>query len=305
LNLFSFLKNNTTTLVSVCSNTLQLVHCRYENDHYEMVGFNEVFLDKDVFKEGNIIDMEAFKLSLSDLFLNAEPESVKTKKIFINIPNSLLYPFVYDFPHHFKGTVLREMLMDNIAKSSPVPTEELTFSYDMSKKGHVVSCSAYAVLKKWQDRLYAAFKGVGVRSIEFVPEPVVQVSLLNKLVMDDFALFSHFRGQISISVFHNGLLYDSYSLGNFVEDLSMNCPGCLREFEKTTKEMEVKFGSKLRKIYFAGFSKEQCRFIEGRFEKRDESIDFVDCRDSVLNKILPYANDKLILFGLFNYATKR
>ena len=283
---------------------LQLLQYSYEDGRYSLVGFNEVLLNGCVSKESSILDMEAFKVSISELFLNAEPQPVKAGRLFINVPHNLLYSFVYDFFHHFKEDSLQKLMMSNIEKVSPVSVDELSFNYVMTDKGHTFSYAAYAVLKKWQDRLLTALKEVGVKSIEFIPEPVAEISLFGEAVLNDFALFSYFRGQIFISVFHNGLLYDSYSLGTFVEDLSADCSGCLREFDRTTKEMESQFGTKLNNVYFIGFTDNQFQFIEKQFESRSESIAFIRSENSVLNDILPYTNDKLILFGLFNYVTK-
>jgi len=309
LSLFSFSKDKRSTILVFHSDALQLLQYERVNERYKLLGFNEVKLAEGVVKEGSISDMDAFKSSLADLFSNAKPESIKAKTLYVNIPHHLSYSFVHDFPHHLKRESLQKSMMDKVERHSPIPLEELSFDFAMIEKDHMISYAAYAIPKKWQDRLLKACEAVGVKSIEFVPESFAQIALLAEdspaLAGEDFALFSCHRDQVSISIFHSGLLDDSYQIGEFGEDLLVDCSQFLPEFKKAQEEIKAQFGSGLQSIFFAGFNEDQRETIKGQFKPEKASIAFIDGKDSPLSELIPYENLKLILFGLFNYITTR
>lgn len=287
------------------SGLLQVLQYERDGNENKLLGFNEVSVKRSVVKEGKILDLDQFKLLLTELFSNAMPEAIKTKKLFVSIPQYLLYSFVDDFPPHVTEEYMNRSLMDKVEKFSPVPVGELSFDYAMTANNHGASYAAYAIPKKWQERLLKACKEVDISSIEFVPEPIAVISLMPNVPVYPFALFFSYQGAVSISIFHNGLLYDSYHLGEFGENLLVDCSKCLSEFEQAQKELELKFESNLEKVFFAGFDSNQIKLIKKQFSGKKVSLEFIDGQASSLEKLMPFEASRLILFGLFNFVTRR
>lgn len=223
MSLFSFLSKESSALLVIDNNVLQILQFEEDNHVYKLTGFNEVSLEDDIVREGNIIDMNAFKPLLAELFSEAKPQVINAKKLYVNIPYNLLYSFVGDFPNNTKEVFLQKAMTDKLKSHSPVPIEELSLDFASEKHGHEISYAVYASPKKWQERLLRACKKVGVKSIEFVPESVAYMHLIKEPFVEDGALFSCHKSKISLSVLHSGLLYDSFNISDFTQDTPLDC----------------------------------------------------------------------------------
>ena len=285
---------------------LRLLQFKKKVTGFELMGFNEVFLEPDLVHQGKIADMGAFKTSLHELFEESQPYPVKAGNLYVNIPDNLVYSFVKDFPHHAVHRSICPLMMDSARKHLPVPFEDLHPEFASVTTDHKVSYALYASPKKWRERLSKACKEFGVKSIEFIPESVASVTLAEYEQGEDFALFSGYRGGISLSLFHNGLLYDSYYFGDFENELPADCSAdCMSEFERAQADFEETFGRDFDRLIFIGFESAHEKKIGKLFEKRGYDLNFIGSEHSDLNALIPYEKGRTVLFGLFNYLMKR
>jgi hypothetical protein len=198
------------------------------------------------------------------------------------------------------------LMMDSARKHLPIPFEDLHPEFDSITTDHNVSYALYASPKKWRERLLKACKEFGIKSIEFIPESVANVTLAEYEQAEDFAFFSNYRGGVSLSLFHNGLLYDSYYFGDFGSELPADCSTeCMSEFERARADFEETFGHDFDRLIFVGFEAVRTKKIRKLFEKRGYNLSFVDITSSDLSALIPYERGRTVLFGLFNYLMKR
>lgn len=306
MSLFSPFSKKNSTLLVFHHNALQVLSFE-SGPGNKLLSFNEIELDQGLIRNGNITDMDHFIEQLKALFFNAKPHPVKAQKLFVNIPHHMLFSFVDDFSHRAKEESFKKAMRDIVIKHSPVPIDELALCFDSSEQDHVTSYAAYAAPKHWEDRLLHACRAVGAGSIEFVPEPLAYISFLGAKTHEDCIFVACHRKTISFSVFHNGLIYDSYQVASCDDDGKPDFSRLLGEYEKTEKDFISHFDSQLESLYFIGFDEDHRALIEDNFSEKGLAIEFVNTKDSKLASLISYEPSRLILFGLFNYvyATSR
>lgn len=300
MSLFSFLKKTTPAILIFHDHHLTLLQVELDDKGYELIGFNEVELEPGIVQDGKIMSMGQFKDVLVDLFAQAQPHSIKTSELWVNIPFHLLYTFVEDFLHKTKKDSLQKAMLKKVREHSPVPTNELLLSYCSSEKGHKTIFAAYASPKKWQDRLLKACKEVGINTIEYVPEPAAHMALLNEGDEGNFALFSFHEGQIFLSLFYQGLIYDSYFLSNLGGSLDEDCTLCFAEFTKAQEDFLNHFNEEIENLYFVGFKKDHQENIQVYFKEKKIPLIFLNGKSSGLNALMPHESHRASLFGMFN-----
>ncbi len=303
LGLFSFLKQTAKTILVLHDDALQVLQFDLKNGDLTMVAFNELSLIQGTMNKGEIISMDDFKSVLTELFAQAQPKAIRTKKLYMNIPYHLLYTFVEDFSHKASESSLKESILATVGGHCPISIDDLILDFAMTEKEHKISYAAYAFPKKWQQRLIKVCKELGIDSIEFIPEPISHLALNEVSVLEDAALFSSHKEKIYLSLFRNGLLYDSYLLGQFDDNGLMNCDVCLAEFDKAQRAFADQFESEMKSLYFIGFTDENQKNIEKSFKSADNSVIFIDAKHAALSKLIPYEFDKTTLFGIFDVVT--
>jgi len=284
---------------------IQVLQFEQKDNKPRLIGFNELTMEEGIVKDGNIVDTDAFNAILKKLFSEAQPNAIKVKELYVTIPYNLLYTFVEDFSHHSKQKSMEIAMTAKVKDHSPVLLSELSVDYASVNKGHTVSYAAYASPKKWQERLLKAVTKEGVDTIEFVPEPIANMALTGEYITDDFALFSCHNEQVSLSVFHNGLLYDTFYLGGFKSATKVNCTACYNAFKRSQRNFTTQFKKEFIQLFFSGFNKGQTKIIKNYFGEQKNPLQFINGTKSKLNEFLPYETEKAILFGLFNLISSR
>ena len=279
---------------------LTLLQFTGQGEACELLGFNEVELDSGIVENSEIISMDQFQYALSDLFTEAQPNPINATELCTNIPYHLLYTFVEDFSHKSKKSSDEAAMLAKVREHSPIEIEDLSLEYHSREKGHKLSYAAYASPKKWQSRLLKACKKIGVSSINFVPEPLSHIALSPQIDKGDFALFSFHESQVFLSIFHNGLIYDSYFLSDLNDISAETCASCFNEFSNAQEDFYNHFNKKISSLYFVGFDKAHAKMIRDHFENQALPLNFLDGEESPLAKLMPYESKRASLFGLFN-----
>lgn len=305
LSLFSFLKQTQPIVLSLHDDVAQVLQFNRHDNTVDLAGYNEIMLAKGIVVEGNIIDMDAFQFTLTELFSQAKPNSVKGGKLFVNIPHYQLYTFVEDFSSGTKEPFLKESLMTMVKQHSPIPLEELTLEFASAQKGKKLSYAAYGSPVRWQNRLLKACREVGITAIEFVPEPICHKALFPESAEDDLVLFSNQGGRVFLSVFHNGLIYDSYFLTELAEGRPIDCSECFGTVKKTRADFTNHFGSPLSAMSFVGFDEIQKKSIEDHYKTEKNVLSFLDPKHTDgIGKLIPFESKRSTLFGLLHLLIK-
>lgn len=279
---------------------LQLFQFERSRNGFKMLGFNEVSLIEGLVRDGEILNMDAFKDILVGLFSEATPRAIQTKNLHVNVPFELLYTFVQDSSYKSNEDALRTSIMETVRGHFPIDIGDLVLDFDSLKKDRHVSYAVYGSPKKWRERFMKVCKEVGISSVDFIPEPICQMALHEDLMQEDAALFSHHRGEIFISLFHNGLLYDSYLVGEATEDQQTNFSRYRSEFNVAQQDFMGRFNVPIKTIFFVGFEKDQKGVVRKLFDSVSEPLVFLEPKNSKLGQMIPYEIDKSTLFGLFN-----
>ena len=304
MSLFSFFGNKQNALLVVHDDAIEVLQFERKDNHLKLLGHNELALNEGVVKEGQILNMEIFKQVLVNLFAQAKPNPIKVNKLYLNIPFQLLYTFVEDFAHKQHEEAMRLSVMNTIKGHFPISVDNLVLDFAFAEKNHKISAGVFASPKKWRDRLRRACKEIGVSELEFVPEPLCHSALLGEQSDADLAIFSLYKNQVYLTLFRNGLIYDSYLASHLEADTSSTCLDCHSEFRKAQKDFEVRFGVTLKNLYFLGFDKSLEKNIRENFDSKNESLNFPEVQKNSLSEFVPPDPTKITLFGLFSIVDK-
>ena len=276
---------------------LEAVQFTQSDGRFELVGLNRISLEKGVIERGAIKHETAFQQSVQTLFSEAVPQPIKAKHLYINIPFSQVYPFIKTFPHHSKEEYRKSGLMELVEGEVPFNLDELEVDYDQKEntKEFVYQVCAYS--KTWCRAIHEACSEMGFEEFHFIPEPVAQMVLSDESETDHYALFSWQEGSTTLSLFYNGLLYDTFVLKTVLEKDSQEANGLLSESQKVFENFEMNMKESVGHCYFAGFPSTTKKVLKDTFEDHYPTT-YLKESEHTLSSIIPVDNYSTTLVGL-------
>ncbi|MBN1258339.1 hypothetical protein JXA05_01130 [Candidatus Peregrinibacteria bacterium] len=263
-----------------------------------LLGFNETSLEKGVVVEGDIKEPDSFRETLGALLKGAHPHPIGTGRLAVNVPFRRLYPFVRDFSGSIPDATLKAEMDDHIRENCPLPPEELSFAYEKKSS----SFGAVGMPRIFKGAVEKIAADLGIGPVELVPDPYARIALFPEAPAGDFALFSQEGQKVSISLFRNGLLYDSFSPEGAIDANNSHYSGYHKISEETKQDFEARFGHPFHMFYFIGFPKALQAKVRRVFTDPEDKLVFVDGKKSPFSGLFDAQYDQMTLAGLTVYT---
>lgn len=272
---------------------LEALYVRQKGKEKELVGVNHVDLEPGIIEKGAIKNESKFQEALETLLMEAEPNPIQLKKLFINIPFEQVYPFVKVFSKHAKEDHMKESMEDLVRTHAPFSLEELEVDYK-KQSGDKIVYGALACAKAWRGMVKEACSELGFSDLHFYPEPLAHLGLSKLFISGNFSLLSWHNGQVFASLFYDNLLYDTFPLKADAEDPKT----LVDDYQKSNQDFKENFNSEIQDIYLSGFPSDLRKKLMSALSKEGLNPTFLSENDTHVADLVPMDKYSPALVGL-------
>lgn len=276
---------------------LEVAELYKKDEMIELKGLNRIALEEGIVEGGEIKSESRFQDSLEKLLLEAAPESIQTKKLYVSIPYLQIYPFVKTFPKHSKEKNMMRGMEQMIQSEAPFPLEDLQIEYSKNEGKKSINYGAVAYPKIWQKMVLEAFREVGISDLHFFPEPLAQLGLSRGYIKGNFVLFSWDSERVHLSVFYDDLLYDSFEMKTHCTEANPNIDALMSEYSEAKKHFEDKFKASIQEYYLVGFPQNVQSGLSNRLSKEKFEYCTLASEDTDLKDVIRDAGYSPTLYG--------
>ncbi len=264
----------------------------------ELVGINKVALEEGVVEHGAIKNESGFQSAVSQLFSDAQPQPIKAKHLYINIPFEQIYPFVQTFSTHSKEEHMKNSLMSLVESQAPFQEDELMVDFDKTESSKRISYCALVYPKNWKRTVHESCTEMGFEELHFIPESVAQLSLAQPIETDHYALLSWQDGRIFFSLFFDSLLFDSFALKSAFDQNHKDPALLVDECKKAIEDFEDSFKKSIQQYYFASFPSSLRAPLQKVADNENWNDVFLKETENQISQIIPEENYSTTLVGM-------
>jgi len=277
---------------------LEGLQFKQNGDKTELIGINKVTLEEGVVEHGFIKNESKFQIAVANLFSDAQPQPIKAKHLYINIPFEQIYPFVQTFSTHSKEEHMQNSLMSLVESQAPFRVDELMVDFDKKVSSKRISYCALAYPKNWKRAVHEACTEIGFEEFHFIPESAAQLSLAQSIGTDHYALLSWQEGRVFLSLFFDNLLFDSFALKSSFNQKQKDPAPLIDECKKAFEDFEDNFKETIQQYYFASFPDFLRKPLKNTAENEKWNAVFLKESENNISEIISAEDYSTTLVGL-------